>query len=161
MLDIRYIAGLFDADGLVRVQVWAKPNSSHVRYQVKAAVGMTHRPIIEQLHARFDGSLHLNRPDKKNKNHRPVFVWNVASQKAAVFLQAVLPYLVVKREQAELALQLQASIDKWKHKLGHRYGFHEQRDEIFAERKRLAEKISALKKQSFPIVDYGPSEVSE
>lgn len=160
-MNIAYAAGLFDGEGYIRVARWKKPNSIHVRYQLIAGIGMTYLPVIQQLQQSFGGSVNQNRHDLRNKNARIVFTWHTASQTAAGFLKLVFPHLIVKREEVELALQLQANIDEYRYKLGHHHSLHPDRDRIFAYRQELADQILALKKRSYPpLVDSGPSEIS-
>lgn len=151
LLDDRYAAGLFDGEGYVRVAKWAKPNSIHVRYQLFVGIGMSHLPVIQAVQHTYGGGLSVNRHSARNPVHRDQFVWTVASQKAAAFLRGVLPHLLVKRDETELALRLQASIDEWKHKLGHHHALHERRDEVFAERETLARRIAELKHVRFSL----------
>lgn len=40
-------------------------------------------------------------------NWKPQHRWHVSADKAAAFLELILPYLIIKTEQAELALQFQ------------------------------------------------------
>ncbi len=148
-MDIRYAAGLFDGEGYVRVARWAKPNSLHVRYQVVGGIGMTYLPVIEALRDQFGGSLNENRHDLRNPRARIQFTWHIASQTAASFFRKILPHLVVKRDEVRLALELQDSIDKYVHKLGHHHIYHPDRDKIFAYRADLAAQITALKKRAF------------
>lgn len=149
MLDA-YAAGLFDGEGVVRIDRWEKPNSNHVRYQVVAAIGMNYQPVIAELHDTYGGYFGENRHDLRGPNNRIQFCWRVASQKAVSFLRRVHPFLIVKRDQTELALLLQDNIDKYRHKLGNQYQSHPERDAIFAERAEWAKQISELKKVSFP-----------
>lgn len=148
-LDDQYAAGLFDGEGYIRINRWEKPNSNHVRYQLFGGIGMTFKPVIDLLQQTYGGSLHVNRHSERNANHRDQFGWIVASQTAATFLRRVLPYLIVKRDEAEIALEVQASIDEWKFKLGNRGGFHPDRDKVFAHRKALAARLFELKHRSF------------
>lgn len=149
-MDDRYIAGLFDGEGYVRIAKWQKPNSTHVRYNVFVGLGMTYRPVIETLHREFGGTLTENRHDKRNPNARIQFTWMAASQVAASFLRRVLPYLVVKKEEAEIALVLQEHIDANPYTPVGRYKTRENRDQLLAFREDLFQEISALKKRSFP-----------
>lgn len=151
LLDDRYAAGIFDGEGYVRIAKWAKPNSIHVRYQLFVGIGMNFLPVIQALKDTYGGALSVNRHSARNPIHRDQFVWNVSSQKAAAFLRSVLPHLIVKRAEVELALQLQASVDEWKHKLGHHHALHPRRDEVFAEREALARRITELKHVRFSL----------
>lgn len=148
-MDIRYIAGIFDGEGCVRVQRWQKPNSPHIRYQVICLLGMVDPAIPTALHKQFGGSLLKHDSTKYNKNARPTYRWLISSQAAKAFLTKVRPHLVVKREEAEIALVLQKNIDRYNHKLSHRNGFHPKRDEILQYRESLHQKLKALKKKSF------------
>lgn len=148
-----YAAGLFDGEGYVRVAIWNKPNSNHTRYQVIAGIGVTYRPVVEALRDAYGGSLNENRHDRRNPNNRIQFTWHIASQTAARFFRIILPHLIIKRDQVELALQLQDHIDRYRHKLGNQYWSHPDKERISAERVALADQISKLKKVSFSSFD--------
>lgn len=154
-MDIRYVAGLFDGEGMVSVTKWAKPGSTHIRYQLRVSIGMSHRPIIEALHAKFGGSLHNNRHDLRSSKNRIQFNWIASSQIAATFLRKVIPHLVVKRDEAELALAMQAHIDSnpYTRRVGRgAYGETEAAERALrlAYREDLYQRITALKKRSYP-----------
>jgi hypothetical protein len=153
-----YAAGLFDGEGYIRIVRWEKPDSMHIRWQVFGGIGVTHRPVIEALQQAYGGSINMNRHDLRNPQHRIQFTWSFASQTAASFLQSILPHLIIKREQAELALELQASINQFKHKLGFRGGnLHPQHAEIRAHREDLYRRITAAKHVRYaPLLRNGP-----
>jgi hypothetical protein len=149
-MDIRYCAGLFDGEGCVAIRKWAKPNSTHIRYSVYCSLGMTYKPIIEELQGRFGGSLHLNRHDLRNPKHRIQFTWVAASQIGATAMRQMLPYLVVKRDEAELAIALQDHIDSTPYvRAGRKKVPREGSEAINAYRNELYEKITALKRLIF------------
>lgn len=157
MLEIRYAAGLFDGEGYVRVNEWAKPNSIHVRFNLFVGIGMTYRPIIEQLHADFGGHFYVNRHDIRTPGRRPQYVWNVTSSTAADFLRLIQPHAIVKRAEIDLALEFQTNIAQWRHKLGNQFRLHPEREAILAWRRDIARKISELKHLTFsPLVVRGP-----
>jgi hypothetical protein len=155
-MDDAYAAGLFDGEGYVRVAIWHKPNSKHIRHQVIAGIGVTHYPVIAALREQYGGSINENRHDLRNPRNRIVFTWHIASQTAATFFRRVLPHLIIKREQVELALKLQESIDAFP-RLANQYRVHPERDRIRAERRALADEIKRLKKVAYPsLIDSGP-----
>ena len=149
MLDIRYVAGLFDGDGYIRINRWEKPESIHIRYNLHGGINMTYRPVIEQLHRQFGGNFH--RHARTKLTHRTLYLWTVTSATCADFLRQIRPYVVVKAEEVDVALELQDSIDAWKHKLGHHYKLHPQRDRVIAHRERLYARISELKRVTFDL----------
>lgn len=147
----RYFAGLFDGEGFVRINKWKKPGSVHVRYQVICGLGMTHRPVIELMQRTYGGSINQNRHDLRNPKHRIQFTWNVGSQRAAAFLRRVFPYLIVKKDEAEIALALQNHIDSTAYKSAGRSGkLRKGGKQILATRDKMYHDILALKKRSYP-----------
>src|SRR3990167_3665249 len=144
-MELAYAAGLFDGEGYVRIARYAKPNSTHVRWQVVAGIGMPYKPIIVAWGKQFKGSLYVNDHSKRNANHRPQFMWDSKSKDACAFLRQVLPFLVVKREEAILCLDLQANIETYKFKLGNRFWKHPNHAGIVAYRQSLADQVKALK----------------
>ncbi len=55
----KYIAGLFDGEGYIRI--FKKSKKNHVGYYISAGIGMCHRPTIEAFHEKFGGSLDRQR----------------------------------------------------------------------------------------------------
>ena len=154
-MDSSYIAGLFDGEGYVRINRWEKPGSSHIRYNLVAGINMTYRPIIEKLHERFGGGLHMNRYDLRNPNQRIGYCWVVASQFAATFLRVIQPYVIVKKDQVDLALEFQANINDNPYTPAGRPGsrgpqFRADRDELLAFREECFIRIRDMKKEVFP-----------
>jgi hypothetical protein len=149
-MDIRYFAGLFDGEGCVAIRKWAKPNSTHVRYSIYVSLGMTYKPVIEALVERFGGSLHINRHDLRNPRNRIQFVWIAASQIGASAMRQMLSSLVVKKDEAELAIALQDHIDSTPYiPVGRKKEPREGSKEINKYRNDLYEKITALKRRAF------------
>ncbi len=144
-LSIEYVAGLFDGEGMVRAQK-AKRSEIHTTYQVITMVGMTHRPIIEMLCSQFGGRITINDHSKRKATRRPQHCWNLSSQQACSFLRTIRPFCVVKAEEIDLALKLQASIDEHRYKLGNQYWMHPMRNQIFAEREQLFQELKRLKR---------------
>lgn len=156
-MEIAYVAGLFDGEGYVRAQKITRPlPSEYIAWQVYIGIGMTHAQVIEKLQRQFGGSLTINDHSKRNINHRPQFFWKTSSQKACAMLRQILPFLIVKREEVELALELQASIDAHKFKLGNQFWKHKDHTAIFAYRESIADRISALKHRNFSLSVVSP-----
>jgi hypothetical protein len=143
-MEIAYVAGLFDGEGMVRIAKERRTNSTS--YQVHIMIGMTHEPIIRMLHLQFGGSFYVNDHSKRNPNARPQYCWQACSQNACTFLRLIHPFLVVKKDEAKLALDLQESIDTHKFKLGNRYHKHADHEEIFAYRELLYQTSMQLKR---------------
>jgi hypothetical protein len=154
LLTDSYVAGLFDGEGYIRITKWKKPGSTHIRYALFGGIGMTHRPIIEALHQQYGGSTNENRHDLRSPRNRIQFTWVVSSQKAAAFLRIIHPFSIVKRDEIDIALELQRHIDSNPYVSGGRNHMEERpdREKIIAYRDDLFQKITALKKRSFASV---------
>lgn len=148
-MDIQYVAGLFDGEGTVRI--FKKVRENHIGYYVSASLAMCHRPVIEELQKKFGGTVHNNRADLTGPNRRCQFGWHTANKKAEAFLRQVTPFLIVKREEAEIALVLRDHMQQnpyiW------RRGFRNNRDEILAYREHLYQRCKALKHVNYPPIE--------
>jgi hypothetical protein len=148
--DLSYFAGFFDADGSVSIARFAKPGSIHVRYQPRVTATNCDRSVPDAFCKAFGGSVHKTK--EANERHRATYNWIAVSMTAAIFLEAIYPYLIVKKKQAKLVLALQKNIDKHKHVLGGGKGMHTKvwlhpkRDAIMAERQRLRDEVARLKR---------------
>lgn len=148
-MNIYYVAGLFDGEGYV--YIFRKEHGNHIGYYVTAGILMCHYPTMLAIHEQFGGHLNGNRSDLRNPKHRTGFTWGVANQKAANFLRQIRPYVNIKSDEIDIALQLQANIDL------HRGKYGNQRDEVLAYRDTLYQQCKALKKRTFtPLLLKGP-----
>jgi hypothetical protein len=95
-LDRAYLAGIIDADGYV--------SASDDGYAYVGISG-TRRAPHDLAASLFGGSVSTY----QYKSNRPIFLWRRTGRKAVPVLEAVLPYLRVKLDQALLALELEQS----------------------------------------------------
>jgi hypothetical protein len=107
-----YAAGFFDGEGsavIRRKPPQIKSTTSPLpRYRVEALIRITNRDVLEMLQARWGGSIIFS---KAPKSHwKDWYQWQIQATKAMTFLQEILPYLIIKKQQAELAIQFQKHI---------------------------------------------------
>lgn len=157
-LDIRYVAGLFDGEGWITVSVLPITSlgsnnryaREHIRYQLFVGISMTHYPIIEALHKQFGGMFtRCSTAKRVNPNHRITYTWRVASRKAGHFLPLIAPHLVVKREEAEIAMEFQRHIQENTGKMKYK---PEMRPELYAYRQDVVERLRTLKKRAYDVI---------
>ena len=99
-----YVAGIIDGEGSIsmfRISSKDKP-----RYAMRVVVGITDPWLPQFLKMRFGGSVWLAK--RNNPKHKDCWFWQLSAKKAAPFLLSIVPYLCLKRPQAELALQWQS-----------------------------------------------------
>lgn len=137
MVSDQYVAGFFDGDGWVTVQV----KEGHRREDRKsktpffvAIVGFANKnkEVLERIQERFGGSIYT----RKNGHH----ILNIGSDGRKIILEKMLPYLIVKRERAELMIQLLAEFRP----RGERNRYNPLNKEEIETRMRLAKKIALL-----------------
>jgi hypothetical protein len=164
-LSLEYVAGLFDGEGWCRVQTPGM-NTEGVQtsgalkrdfpsYQIVAGIAMTHKPMMRLIHDQFGGTLHGdNHYRRKDPKNRTIYRWHCSSKKAEAFFTAILPFLVIKKDQVELALKLQDHITANNPKM--RHSSMKFRARIAVHRKKIADRITILKKVNFDLpVDSG------
>lgn len=98
-----YLAGLLDAEGHCAI-VKAQCKDSTV-YSTRLGIVNTFRPIIEWLVSNFGGSYRIDKPIRP-AHHKVAYQWypEGRSHMAKVLTHAI-PYLQIKKRQAQLLLQ--------------------------------------------------------
>jgi hypothetical protein len=103
--DAAWLAGLIDGEGCISVVRQVRPDRPSVRYWIQLRLQMTHFPTLERVQELTGiGKVHPRKSHVPEIGKQPWY-WNVASREAADVLKAVLPYLVTKRIEAELAME--------------------------------------------------------
>ena len=102
-----YFAGILDGEGHITIVKTSPSHGGH--HVILVQVGNTHRGLIELFGARFGGRVNGPYQPERDKPRKPMFTWRVTNAKAEGVLRTLLPYLLVKRQQAELALEFRAT----------------------------------------------------
>lgn len=110
LTDLNFIvwaAGFFDGEGSVFVEISKNKNTRRrVRNLLTASVTQTSTPCLNLFKQCFGGNITpITKSRRQHMNNSVCFVWRVRSKDAIAFLEAIAPYVVVKKEQVELALQ--------------------------------------------------------
>lgn len=160
-LDIRYAAGLFDGEGWITIckqKLGGRYhyNEHYVRYQLQVGITMTNRPVVEAVHQTFGGNF-FNVRSKALPQARLCFGWKLSSGLAAEFLAIVEPHLIVKRDEALIAIEFQ------KHVRAHTHDFRyrpELRQQLYAEREVFHANLLAFKKRTFSPIGDDPISIA-
>lgn len=105
--DLAYIAGLFDGEGSIsihRTKHTPKRFIAPFVYTLTVQLGLANPLIPKSLRFAFGG--HVSFQEARG-NRRRFWKWQIASNKAVDFLTAILPYLRLKRDEAEVAIYYQ------------------------------------------------------
>lgn len=94
MVSVEYAAGFFDGEGCI-----------HIARTIRVILGGCFQPdLLKRFSIRWGGAPVAQLYKRKGKA-RPTVRWELTGSKAAAFLNDVLPHLIEKREQAEVALR--------------------------------------------------------
>ncbi len=102
---LAWAAGIIDGEGcisIVQSRSSGRAGLSYVRYVTRVSVVNTDARMIQKLLGLFGGQLKTEKPEKAGWKVR--HVWVLHALKAETFLVSILPWLVIKKEQADIAI---------------------------------------------------------
>ncbi len=110
-LTLAYLAGVLDSDGTIGVKrntysVRVIGDSTQATYSERIHIRQVTREAVDLFAATFGGNVTPEEPHAKRG--RPLWKWGQTDLKAAATLAALLPYLRIKRAQAENCLALRS-----------------------------------------------------
>ena len=106
-LELAYFAGFFDGEGSMSInnRIGGSPRGVSPNHSLQVSIGNTDPAVLRTIHSYFGGSLTLRKTAKPN--HRNVTQWIIPTVGALGFLVAIRPYLVMKAEAADVAIEYQ------------------------------------------------------
>jgi hypothetical protein len=114
MVEAAYLAGLLDGEGHISVNRTrtgpsAKACKRGYAYRSQIMLTMTDEKLVRWVHA-LTGLGTVAALRQTNSRHRPAWRWTVWSREASTVARAILPYLRLKKPQAEALIGFQAVI---------------------------------------------------
>jgi hypothetical protein len=104
-----YAAGFFDGEGYIGIGRTKKVRDTEGPfYTLNITVTNTNLEVLERFRSTFGGR--VTHKSDNSERWKQCHYWRASSWGAVGFLQAVLPFLVVKRRQAEIALDFQRTM---------------------------------------------------
>lgn len=120
---LAYTAGIIDGEGCITIL--NKPDCHSDKVYVD--VTNTNQWICEWLKMQFGGRVRTCKPHKLT--WRPTFKWYIEGNRAMEFLRLIIPYLNIKKTNAEVVIAYQS-----KRKMG---GHYSQEDKVLMEANRV------------------------
>jgi hypothetical protein len=118
--EIIWLAAFFEAEGTVHIIRNRAPKMvAGYQYQVRITLGQCHKAPVLRYQRAFGGTIYKRVP--KNPKHNISFHWQCSSRQATEALTQMLPFLEMKKEQAELALEFQSLRGQKRTRKDHRY----------------------------------------
>ena len=117
-LELAYLAGIIDGEGCIDIYKHdAGPRGARkYRFTMRVTVGMGRPELPKWLQQLFGGTLGVS-PAKFN-GRSAEWRWRVCSLKALYLLNKIYPYLVLKKDQAQIAMSFQKLQSSWQKTYG-------------------------------------------
>jgi hypothetical protein len=103
-VELAYAAGILDGEGCICVRQHSRLKST----KVEVTVGMCNTVIPDWLLSIFPTGRRYTKRRQVSKNWKPCELFMACNLQAVPILTQLLPYLKLKKRQAELALELNA-----------------------------------------------------
>ena len=107
-LDLAYFAGFIDGEGCISIATQGRSlrDKSFVNYRLEVRVGSTNLWVLQLLKMQFAGWIYpMRKPIKPT--HKQCWVWVIYSKQAREVLEVLLPYLKLKKAEAEVGIAWQ------------------------------------------------------
>lgn len=99
--ETAYLAGFFDGEGTVFIQ------ESRGRHYLRISVTQVNPEPLKLFQVIFGGTVLA---DKDRPNRRKIYRWRLGGDRAALALLQLLPYLIVKLDEARLGIIFQEEV---------------------------------------------------
>ena len=140
-----YLAGLIDGEGTIGIKTqFARGSSKNPSHSIVVSVVNTDARLMLWLGEVVGGRVYGPRADKRNtaRGHKPRWDWTIFGGNAERLLIAIRPYLVIKGEQADLAIGMR--------RLGRTQGRELGRD-LVARREQLKQQMHVLNQRGLRV----------
>lgn len=103
-ISVKYLAGLVDGEACIdwAYQFDKKYNKRYIRPRLRITQSVPGYEIIDLLYNNFGGNIETRTPD--NPNWQQSKTWTVVGNRAVMVLNNIKNSLIVKKEQAKLAV---------------------------------------------------------
>jgi hypothetical protein len=98
-----YLAGIIDGEGCLIIS--KSDRGSYDNYYGRIHVKNTDRRLMKWLVEHFGGNIHVHKP--KSEKHSVAYSWYFSgnAKSKEIFLLALMPYLIIKQEQAKVLVE--------------------------------------------------------
>lgn len=150
---IIYLAGFTDGEGMIAVSKRGRTDRFSPSYEGRLFVGNTSEAAMSLYVKTFGGGITPSK--KQTKGGKTYYNWWIYGVPMVKALEAMLPFLQVKKQEAKLVIALQKRIREHSKKIGERVNPQEleAREELYQQIKKLTGKPRQL---SLDIKDSPP-----
>lgn len=147
-----YTAGVLDSDGCITIyKTTSGGKTPNPVYSIRVFVNQVTGQTVDFLVGFWGGNVRY-RPDPR-RNHHGQWVWSIHCSKAYEMLKKCLPFLRIKRKQAEIAIRFKEYKRRAHGKrlrLGHGKGTGPFPPKVYQRLEAYKQQMHELKKQIIP-----------
>jgi len=152
-LSWKYIAGLFDGEGCLDIQI-SKQN--YINPRVRMAMAEPGKEVLEMLANTYGGNIYKRNRSSSNSDWMDSYSWELTGyKKACYFLRQIVKHLEIKKEQARLILWCE------NHLKGMNYGRQEDKTSVNEIRKFVRGEMSAMKRDPHRLSETAQENILE
>lgn len=133
--DLAYLAGFIDGEG--SITIFSSQARGRRRDNLRFDIYNTDETVLLWIMQVFGGRVHTI--PRSRRDWKQEHVWTAGPRQAACILTACLPYLKLKKRQAELFIQHQAT--------SHRNGRNRTPPDVLAVRDRIIAEVQGLNRK--------------
>lgn len=100
-IELAYIAGFFDGEGCIYVVKMVGNKNPGYSLKLEINQRLDNDSILYYIQSKFGGNIHHKRPSFNSNRHTR---WSIHGDLAIAVLKQLLPYLKIKKLQAEVAI---------------------------------------------------------
>jgi len=101
MISYEYIAGFFDGEGYIQIAKKSPNSHSGAPYWLCASMANTHRGVLYEIQKTTGGQVIFHKGGFQKKPHYRLTFYTL---QALNFIKSIQPYLIIKREEVDLAI---------------------------------------------------------
>lgn len=116
-ITLSYLAGVMDSDGYFSIRrstysIRKTKESKNPLYFERIGIKQTQPEVINLIYDLFGGYKNCQKPN--TKNGKLLYAIQLTNLKANKFIQAIYPFLILKKKQAKILLNLRNSLSEGK-----------------------------------------------
>lgn len=104
---LAYMAGIIDGEGCLTISRQIRKDRKNPSFKTSITVSNTDRRLVDIFHENFGGVIYETKDNRVSKGWANSFTWHCSIGNSAIFLKAILPYLIAKKAQALMILEFQ------------------------------------------------------
>lgn len=110
---LAYMAGLVDGEGCLTIARQNRKERKNPSFKTSVTVSNTDRRLVDIFKEHFGGCIYETKDKRVSKGWANSFTWHCTAGNSRIFLKAILPYLIAKKQQAILILEFQEMQSKY------------------------------------------------